>query len=285
MALQGINMPSVAGVLSFQNFANQLNNANAGVKNAISLANDWAKTKQAQDFQDEQALKQREFSDSQAQKQREFANAQRVAQQEYQTNRDAANFANQQALQHEKFEHELGMFEKQQAKQIANEKMKFNQGLQESLTTPISDKVDTNAMTEQRLRNKIIEMKQHPEWFGSDEEFQNAIATTTQRANEVMLANKDIKQTNKFQNEFKDLDKENFRNADDMLYWYSDNKDEIDRLDPSIEAKVYNAVARKQAEQADWEREQRGKRRGEARDAIGTEQTIKKNNKRVNFNM
>lgn len=267
-------MPSVAGVLSFQNFANQLNNANAGVKNAISLANDWAKTKQAQNYQADEA-----------QKQREFADAQRTAQQEFQTNRDAANFANQQKLQNERFEHELGMFEKQQAKQLAGEKMKFNQGLQESLTTPISDKVDTNAMTEQRLRNKVIEMKQHPEWFDSDEEYQKAIETATQRANEVMLANRDLKQTNKFQNEFKDLDKENFRNADDMLYWYSDNKDEIDRLDPSIEAKVYNAVARKQAEQADWEREQRGKRRGEARDAIGTEQTIKKNNKRVNFNM
>ena len=161
--------------------------------------------------------------------------------------------------------------------------MKFNQGLQESLTTPISDKVDTNAMTEQRLRNKVIEMKQHPEWFGSDEEYQNAIAETTRRANEVMIANNDIKQTNKFQNEFKDFDKENFRNADDLLYWYSDNKDEIDRLDPSIEAKVYNAVARKQAEQEDWKRDQRSKRRGEARDSIDTADKLKKHNKKVNF--
>lgn len=57
-----MNLPSVAGVLNFQNFANQLANANAGVKNAISLANDWMKTKQAQDFQTSEAQKQRDFS-------------------------------------------------------------------------------------------------------------------------------------------------------------------------------------------------------------------------------
>ena len=34
-----------------------------------------------------------------------------------------------------------------------------------------------------------------------------------------------------------------------------------------------------------WEREQRGKRRGEAKDAVGTQETLNKHNKRVNFNM
>ena len=261
MAIQGMNLPSIAGVLGFKDFTNQLNNANAGVRNAVGLVNDWAKMAAQQNQAEKQAQAQRDFTAEQNQINRDF----------------------QQAQQDERFEHELGMFEKQQERQIANEKMKFNQGLQESLTTPISDKVDTNAMTEQRLRNKVIEMKQHPEWFGSDEEYQNAIAETTRRANEVMIANNDIKQTNKFQNEFKDLDKENFRNADDMLYWYSDNKDEIDRLDPSIEAKVYNAVARKQAEQEDWNREQRGKKRSEARDSIDTADKLKKHNKKVNF--
>lgn len=258
-----MNLPSVAGVLNFQNYANQLNNANAGVKNLVGMANDWAKTIQAQNNQAAQTEKQNEV----------------------QAARDAQNFANQQELQKERFEHELGMFDKQQERQNMNERRKFNQGLEESLTTPISDKYDTNAMTEQRLRNKVIEMKNHPEWFDSDEEYNKAISTTTQRANEVMLANKDIYQTNKFKEEFKEFDKDNFRNADDMLYWYSDNKDEIDRLDPSMEAKIYNAVSRKQAEQQDWEREQRGKRRGEAKDAVGTQETLSKHNKRVNFNM
>lgn len=261
MAIQGMNLPSIAGVLGFKDFTNQLNNANAGVRNAVGLVNDWAKMAAQNNQAEKQAQAQRDFTAEQNQINRDF----------------------QQAQQDQRFEHELGMFEKQQERQIANEKMKFNQGLQESLTTPISDKVDTNAMTEQRLRNKVIEMKQHPEWFGSDEEYQNAIAETTRRANEVMIANNDIKQTNKFQNEFKDLDKENFRNADDLLYWYSDNKDEIDRLDPSIEAKVYNAVQRKQAEQQDWERDQRSKRRGEARDSIDTADKLKKHNKKVNF--
>lgn len=261
MAIQGMNLPSIAGVLGFKDFTNQLNNANAGVRNAVGLVNDWAKMAAQNNQAEKQAQAQRDFTAEQNQINRDF----------------------QQAQQDQRFEHELGMFEKQQERQIANEKMKFNQGLQESLTTPISDKVDTNAMTEQRLRNKVIEMKQHPEWFGSDEEYQNAIAETTRRANEVMIANNDIKQTNKFQNEFKDLDKENFRNADDLLYWYSDNKDEIDRLDPSIEAKVYNSVARKQAEQQDWERDQRSKRRGEARDSIDTADKLKKHNKKVNF--
>ena len=258
-----MNLPSVAGVLNFQNYANQLNNANAGVKNLVGMANDWAKMAAQNNQAEKQAQAQRDFTAEQNQINRDF----------------------QQQQQKERFEHELGMFDKQQERQNVNERRKFNQGLEESLTTPISDKYDTNAMTEQRLRNKVIEMKQHPEWFNSDEEYNNAIATTTRRANEVMLANKDIYKANKFKEEFKDFDKDNFRNADDMLYWYSDNKDEIDRLDPSMEAKIYNAVARKQAEQQDWEREQRGKRRGEAKDAVGTQETLSKHNKRVNFNM
>lgn len=249
-----MNLPSVAGVLNFQNYANQLNNANAGVKNLVGMANDWAKMAAQNNQAEKQAQAQRDFTAEQNQINRDF----------------------QQQQQKERFEHELGMFDKQQERQNMNERRKFNQGLEESLTTPISDKYDTNAMTEQRLRNKVIEMKQHPEWFKSDEEYNNAIATTTRRANEVMLANKDIYQTNKFKEEFKDFDKDNFRNADDMLYWYSDNKDEIDRLDPSMEAKIYNAVSRKQAEEEDYYREQRGKRRSEYRDINSTNESNRK---------
>ena len=258
-----MNLPSIAGVLGFKDFTNQLNNANAGVKNAVGLVNDWAKMAAQQNQAEKQAQAQRDFTAEQNQINRDFQTQQ----------------------QKERFEHELGMFDKQQERQNMNELRKFNQGLEEAMTTPISDKYDTNAMTEQRLRNKVIEMKQHPEWFNSDEEYNNAIASTTRRANEVMIANKDLHQSNKFKEEFKDFDRDNFRNADDMLYWYSDNKDEIDRLDPRMEAKIYNAVARKQTERQDWEREQRAKRRSEAKDAVGTQETLRKHKKRFNFNM
>lgn len=253
MPIQGMNLPSIAGVLGFRDYTDQLNNANAGMRNLVGLANDWAKAAYQQSNENKRAEEDREFKEEQ----------------------DAINRAFQDKQQQKKFDHELGMFKKQQEQQRANEKMKFNQGLQESMTTPISDKVDTNAMTEQRLRNKVIEMKQHPEWFSSEEEYQTAIADTNKRADEVKRVNEDLKLTNKLQNEFKEMDKDNFRNADDLLYWYSDNKDEIDRLDPSIEAKVYNAVARKQAEQKDWNREQRGKKRGETRDALSTNKALK----------
>lgn len=258
-----MNLPSIAGVLGFKDFTNQLNNANAGVKNAVGLVNDWAKMAAQQNQAKKQAQAQRDFTAEQNQINRDFQTQQ----------------------QKERFEHELGMFDKQQEIQNMNELRKFNQGLEETMSTPISDKYDTNAMTEQRLRNKVIEMKQHPEWFNSDEEYNNAIASTTRRANEVMIANEDLHQANKFKEEFKDFDRDNFRNADDMLYWYSDNKDEIDRLDPSMEAKIYNAVARKQTEKQDWEREQRAKRRAEAKDAVGTHETLSKHKKRFNFNM
>lgn len=256
-----MNLPSIAGVLGFRDYTDQLNNANAGMRNLVGLANDWAKAAYQQSNENKRAEADREFKEEQ----------------------DAINRAFQDKQQQEKLDAELGMFEKQQEQQKANEKMKFNQGYQEAMTTPISDKVDTNAMTEQRLRNKVIEIKQHPEWFNSQEEYNAAIDEATKRADEVMYANDDIKQTNKFQSEFKEMDKDNFRNAVDMLYWYSDNKDEIDRLDPSIEAKVYNAVARKQDEQEDWKREQRGKKRSEARDSIDTQEKVKKHNKKVHF--
>lgn len=256
-----MNLPSIAGVLGFRDYTDQLNNANAGMRNLVGLANDWAKAAYQQSNENKRAEADREFKEEQ----------------------DAINRAFQDKQKQKQLDHELGMFERQQEQQRANEKMKFNQGLQESMTTPISDKVDTNAMTEQRLRNKVIEMKQHPEWFNSEEEYQTAIAETNKRADEVNRANEDLKLTNKFQTEFKEMDKDNFRNAGDLLSWYRDNKDEIDRLDPSIEAKVSNAVARKQAEQEDWERDQRGRRRSETRDSIDTEEKWKKHHPKVKF--
>ena len=104
MAIQGMNLPSIAGVLGFKDFTNQLNNANAGVKNAVGLVNDWTKMAAQQNNAEKQAQAQRDFTAEQNQINRDF----------------------QQAQQNERFEHELGMFEKQKEKQLADEKMKFN---------------------------------------------------------------------------------------------------------------------------------------------------------------
>lgn len=253
MPINGINLPSIAGVLGFKDFTNQLNNANAGVRNAVGLFNDWAKMA----VQNNQAEKQ-------AQAQKDF-----IAEQN-QINRDF-----QQAQQDQRFEHELGMFEKQKEKQLADEKMKFNLGLQESLTTPISDKVDTNAMTEQRLRNKAIEMEQHPSWFNSFEDYKKAIDETNKRADEIKKANDDIKSSNKLTEEFKEFDKGDWRNKQSMYDWFMENQDEIDRLHPEMRRKVETILERKNAEMADYDREQRGKRRGEYRDVKNTEKLEK----------
>ena len=249
MPINGINLPSIAGVLGFKDFTNQLNNANAGVRNAVGLVNDWAKMA----VQNNQAEKQ-------AQAQKDF-----IAEQN-QINRDF-----QQAQQDQRFEHELGMFEKQQEKQLQNEARKARYSIQEAVSTPISDKYDTNAMTEQRLRNKVSEVKEHPEWFGTDEEYQNAIAGMTHRADEVMLANRDIKISNKLTEEFKEFDKGDWRNKQSMYDWFMENQDEIDRLHPEMRRKVETILERKNAEMADYDREQRGKRRGEYRDVKNTE--------------
>lgn len=98
MAIQGMNLPSIAGVLGFKDFTNQLNNANAGVRNAMGLMNDWAKMA----VQNNQAEKQ-------AQAQRDFTAEQNKINRDFQTQQ-----------QKERFEHELGMFDKQQARQLAD---------------------------------------------------------------------------------------------------------------------------------------------------------------------
>ena len=253
MAIQGMNLPSIAGVLGFKDFTNQLNNANAGVRNAVGLVNDWSKMAAQQNQAEKQAQAQRDFTSEQNQINRDF----------------------QQAQQNKRFEHELGMFEKQQEKQLQNEARKARYSIEEAVSTPISDKYDTNAMTEQRLRNKVSEVKEHPEWFGTDEEYQNAIAGMTRRANEVMLANRDIKSSNKLTEEFKEFDKGDWRNKQSMYDWFMENQDEIDRLHPEMRRKVETILERKNAEMEDYDREQRGKRRGEYRDVKNTEKLAK----------
>ena len=93
-----MNLPSVAGVLNFQNYANQLNNANAGVKNLVGMANDWAKIAAQNNQAEKQAQAQRDFTAEQNKLNRDF----------------------QEQQQKERFEHELGMFDKQQEKLICN---------------------------------------------------------------------------------------------------------------------------------------------------------------------
>lgn len=73
MALQGIQLPSIAGVLSFKDFSNQLNNANAGVKNVANFMLDQVSKSGDRDFQAEQAEKQRDFTAEQNKIQRDDA--------------------------------------------------------------------------------------------------------------------------------------------------------------------------------------------------------------------
>ena len=61
MALQGIQLPSIAGVLSFKDFSNQLNNANAGVKNVANYLLNEASKDNEREYQAEQAEKQRDW--------------------------------------------------------------------------------------------------------------------------------------------------------------------------------------------------------------------------------
>lgn len=65
MALQGIQLPSIAGVLSFKDFSNQLNNANAGVKNVANYLLNEASKDNEREYQAEQAEKQRDFTAAQ----------------------------------------------------------------------------------------------------------------------------------------------------------------------------------------------------------------------------
>lgn len=222
-----MNLPSVAGVLNFQNYANQLNNANAGVKNLVGMANDWAKTIQAQNNQAAQTEKQNQV----------------------QAARDAQNFANQQALQNERFEHELGMFDKQQERQLKNDARKFRTSLYDFDNIKPSDKAETNDLNELKIRNKIQEVTEHPEYFSSDEEYVNTSNALTRKANEIMVHNKGIKVGNTLDKEFKEYRDGDFRNAQAMSDWLADNIDYIQTYRPDMEQKVYATLERKQREQ------------------------------------
>ena len=228
MPINGINLPSIAGVLGFKDFTNQLNNANAGVKNAVGLVNDWAKMAAQQNQAEKQSQAQRDFTAEQNKLNRDF----------------------QQAQQNERFEHELGLFEKQQEKLDRENGMKARMSLKEVATTPVTDKFDTNAMTQQKILNKINEINEHPSWYGNEEEVSIALDGLQKQYDKLDKKNQDIKLSNQLTNDFNDFVKGDFRNKQTMFDWFMENQDDIDRLHPQMRRKVEEAIKRKSDEQA-----------------------------------
>ena len=268
MAINGMNLPSIAGVLGFKDFTNQLNNANAGVKNAVGLVNDWAKMAAQQNNAEKAAQAQRDFTAEQNKLNRDF----------------------QQAQQDERFEHELGMWNKQQEKLDRENEMKARLSLKEVATTPVSDKFDTNAMTQQKILNKINEIKEHPSWYGDEEEVQNAITGLQEQYGKLNQKNADIERSNKLKTEFDDFVKGDFRNKQTMFDWFMENQDDIDRLHPQMRRKVEEAIERKNKEEVkddiQWQMLQNSltnsniSRKKAVQDQ---EDADKKRNKKVNF--
>lgn len=226
MPIQGINLPSIAGVLGFKDFTNQLNNANAGMRNLVGLANDWAKAAYQQSNAEKNAEAQRDF----------------------QENQDMENRAFQDKQQQERFDHELGMFEKQQEKQLENEARKFRTSLYDFDNMKLSDKTDTNDLNELKIRNKVQEVKDHPEYFASDEEYKNTVDMLTAKADELMNRNDELKKSNAIDAKFKELRDGDFRNAQQLLDWYNDNIDYIETYKPELESEIQNALERKKRE-------------------------------------
>lgn len=229
MPIQGINLPSIAGVLGFKDFTDQLNNANAGMRNLVNLANNWANTAYQQSNAEKNAEAQRDFQEEQALENRAF----------------------QEKQQKENFDHELGMFEKQQERQLENEARKFRTSLYDFDNMKLSDKTDTNDLNELKLRNKLQEAKDHPEFFASDEEYRNTINMLTAKADELMNRNDELKKSNAIDARFKELRDGDFRNAKQLLDWYNDNADYINTYKPELvdDIKIALEVKKQEAEE------------------------------------
>lgn len=227
--VQGMNMPSIAGVLGFKDFTQQLNNSNAGMRNLVGIANDWAKMASQQNNAEKQAQAQRDFQAEQNQLNRDFQDAQ----------------------QQERFEHELGMFDKQQERQLKNDARKFRTSLYDFDNIKLSDKTDANDLNELKIRNKIQEMKDHPEYFGSDEEYDYTLKTLTRKANEIMTGNRELKKSNTIDSQFKELRDGDYRNAQQLQDWANDNAEYIKTYKPELIEKINNALERKQREKAE----------------------------------
>lgn len=268
MAIQGMNLPSIAGVLGFKDFTNQLNNANAGVRNAMGIANDWAKAAYQQKNAEDAAQAQRDFTAEQNKLNRDF----------------------QQAQQKERFDHELGMWNKQQESQLKNEARKFRFGINDMKGLDTTTKTDVNDMNEQKLRAKVQEIKEHPEYFNSDEEYNNAITELTRQANKIMIDNRDLKAGNQLDSEFKELRDGDFRTAQQLIDWADDNKDAIERLRPEMKAKIKATLERKQREAEKDEMQWQMLQNSLTTSNIGRKKAVqdqadadKKRNKKVNF--
>ena len=227
--VNGINLPSIAGVLGFKDFTDQLNNANAGMRNLVNLANGWANTAYQQSNDEKNAEADREFKEEQ----------------------DEINRAFQEKQQKEKFDNELGMFNKQNEMQLKNEARKFRTSLYDFDNMKLSDKTDTNDLNELKLRNKLQEVKDHPEYFASDEEYRNTINMLNTKADELMKQNDELKKSNSIDAQFKELRDGDFRNAQQLIDWYNDNADYIETYKPELKAKVQNTLERKKLEAAD----------------------------------
>ena len=227
--VNGINLPSIAGVLGFKDFTDQLNNANAGMRNLVNLANNWANTAYQQSNAEKNAEADRDFQEEQ----------------------DLENRAFQAKQQKERFDNELGMFNKQNEMQLKNEARKFRTSLYDFDNMKLSDKTDTNDLNELKLRNKLQEAKDHPEYFASDEEYRNTINMLNTKADEFMKQNDELKKSNSIDAQFKELRDGDFRNAQQLIDWYNDNADYIETYKPELKAKVKNTLERKKLEAAD----------------------------------
>ena len=226
MPIQGMNLPSIAGVLGFKDFTDQLNNANAGMRNLVNLANNWANTAYQQSNAEKAAEAQRDFQEEQ----------------------DLENRAFQAKQQKERFDNELGMFNKQNEMQLKNEARKFRTSLYDFDNMKLSDKTDTNDLNELKLRNKLQEVKDHPEYFASDEEYRNTINMLSTKADELMKQNDELKKSNSIDAQFKELRDGDFRNAQQLIDWYNDNADYIKTYKPKLIANIKNALERKKQE-------------------------------------
>ena len=255
-----MNLPSIAGVLGFKDFTNQLNNANAGVRNAVGLFNDWAKMAAQQNNAEKAAQAQRDFTAEQNQINRDF----------------------QQAQQNERFEHELGMFDKQQERQLKNDARKFRTSLYDFDNIKLTDKTDDNDLNELKIRNKVQEIKDHPEYFGSDEEYMNTIANLTRKADEIMIGNNKLKKSNTIDSQFKELRDGDYRNAQQLKDWKNDNIDYIKTYKPELLPEINNALERKQEEETEADFKMKMMLNSMLNSNIGVRSNIRKEKKEQN---
>lgn len=261
--VNGLNLPSIAGVLGFKDFTDQLNNANAGMRNLVNLANNWADNVYQQSNAEKNAEADRAFKEKQ----------------------DAVNRAFQEKQQQEKLDHELGMVNKQNEMQLKNEARKFRTSLYDFDNMKLSDKTDTNDLNELKLRNKLQEAKDHPEYFASDEEYRNTINSLAIKADELMKQNDELKKSNSIDAQFKELRDGDFRNAQQLIDWYNDNIDYIETYKPELKAKVKNTLERKKLEAADDKLKRQMMYNQATNSNLSTNKAVREQNKRVNFNI